>query len=770
MVRTIIFFTCLLAGLVFHAQSQIEFSANPEYGQIFDIEYDDNIEGTIYARTVGNHIIKSLDNGQSWGILYSDPMNIYCSLSAMRLTNNGNSLSFIVKAEGTAYNKVVLISSEDGSVEKVFNVPNPEQADVLIASYDLFEANNDIAVLHTTYSVNFSFTNEVFLTTNGGTTWESIYYGGDYSDIAINNVAIAPDDSNKIFLMRGMSPGSDLGGLFVSLDAGVTWVEKIPGNTYSAMAFNPTNAEDIFLGTFYGYGTHQENLYRSLDGGETWNIVPITWTSMSSDHINQIAFNPTNTDNIIVLEENEIAISNDNGTTWQNEVYTEINPEEYFYGLSVSFNPFTADEVIIGTDFYPLKSEDGGVTLEKLENPFVNSTGRIDSHTSASENHLYYGLRNGFLHRNMETGVEMGYRMRSLNNTFGATTFPFADKEVVGRVFNSSRFGMNSVVEMSTDHGANYVALYSTMAFLNIYEMATAPSNHNIVWFSFGDSMYRMDITDPNAPVVEEITLPSFELCYGLIIDPSDENRVIISLGTKVYITTDGGFSWTDSSVGLESLVAGIDVITNLAINPFNADQYALASTKGVFLSEDAGASWSQMFDEFVEKVDFSTVTNGHIVASNLFSDGYLFPQSTTRLVYSTDGGENWEVISGESLKYLNSSSVTVHFFEDNADVYFGTFDTGLVKYTIDLSSLGTDHWVSPMAISIFPNPATNHINISGEDDIIKNVTIYTVSGQKVFKVSGDKKHVDISSLSTGLFLVKIETDNGTHFKRLLKQ
>ncbi len=770
MVRTIIFITCLLTGLVLKAQTQIELTANPEYGQIFDIEYDVNTEGTLYARTVGNHIVKSTDDGDSWEILYSDPMSTYCTLSAMRLINNGDNLSFIVKAEGTPYNKVVLISAEDGSVEKVFNVPNPQQADVLIASYDLFEANNDVAVLHTTYSMNWNFTNEVFLTTDGGTTWESIYYSGDYRDISINNVAIAPDDSNKIFLMRGMSPGSDFGGLLVSLDAGVTWTEKIPGNTYSAMAFNPTNAQDIFLGTFYGYGTHQENLYRSLDGGDTWNIVPITWTSMSSDHINTIAFNPTNTDNIIVLEENEIAISNDNGATWQNEVYTEINTEEYFYGLSVSFNPFTADEVIIGTDFYPLLSEDGGVTLEKLENPFVNSTGRIDSYTSTSENHLYYGLRNGFMHRNIETGDEMGYRMRSLNNTFGATTFPFADKEVAGRVFNSSRFGMNSVVEMSTDHGANYVALYSSMMFLNIYEMATAPTNTNIVWFSFGDSLYRMDVSDPNAPVVSEITLPAFELCYGLIIDPSDENHVVISVGTKIYITTDGGFSWTESSSGLESLVASSDMITNLAINPFNAEEYILASTKGIFLSVDAGASWSQVFDGFVEKVDFSTVTDGHIVANNLFSDGYLFPQSTTRIIYSTDSGENWEVIDGEALEYLNSSSVTVQFFEDYADVYFGTFDTGLAKYTIDLSSMGTPSSAQPMAISLYPNPASDFINITSQNHIIKNVTLYTVSGQKVFQVSGAKNQIDIAALSTGLYLVKVETDNGTHFKRVIKQ
>lgn len=770
MIRKITFFLCLITAINFNAQEQLELSANPEYGQIFDIVHDYNIQGTIYARTVGNHIVKSGNDGQEWEILYSDPMDIYCTLSELKLINNGRSLSFIVKAEGTAYNKVILISPQDGSIEKIYNVPNPQQADVLIASYDIFEEDNNLAVLHTTYSVDFSFTNEVFLTRDGGLTYQSIYYGPDYNNIAVNNVAFAPGNSDKIFLMRGLSPESEFGGLFLTSDGGITWNEKIPGNTYSAIAFNPSNSQDIMLGTFYGYGSHQENLYRSEDGGETWNIVPINWTSMASDHINKIAFNPANNDNIIVLEENEIATTNDNGNTWQNQVYTEIDPEDYYYGLSVSFNPFIENEIIIGTDFYSFKSTNGGVTLEKLENPFVNSTGRIDIYTSSSENHLYYGLRNGFIHRDLTTGVENDYRLRSLNNTFGSTAFPYADKEIPGRVFTSSRYGMNSSLEMSMDHGENFESLFSSMAYLNIYEMATAPSNNNLVWVSFGDVIYKIDLQDPNSPQIGEVSVPNWELCYGLVIDPLDASHITISLGTKIYKTLDGGSSWEEFSEGLESLVMGNDIITDLNINPFNKDEYILGTTQGIFFSVDGGHSWSKVFEEFVQEVHFSSVTNGQIVGINLFSDGYLFPQSTTRIIYSIDAGENWEIISGEALEYLNSSSAAIQFYEEQADVYFGTFDMGLVKYSIDFSDLGTETTILSTDLILSPNPTSNFININNGNHTILNVVIYTVSGQKVFQVSGNQGQIDISTLTPGLFLVKIETDKGTFFKRVLKK
>ena len=770
MLRTITLFTCLLMGFVFTANAQMEFSANPEYGQIFDIVYDNEQENTLYARTVGNHIVKSEDHGQTWEILYSDPMDQYCTLSSLRLMNDGDNLSFIVKAEGTDYNKVVIINPEDGSVERTFSAPNSHQSDILIASYDVYEADNDIAILHTTFSVDFNFTSEVFFTTDGGISWESIYYAPHNGGISVNNVAIAPDDANKLFIMRGVATGRDFGGLYLSLDGGDTWTEKIAGNNYSAITFNPNNPQDILLGTFYGFDSHQENLYRSLDGGDTWNIVPITWTSMSSDHINQIAFNPTNTDNIIVLEENEIAISTDNGVTWENHVYPEINPETYHYGLSVTFNPFTANEVIIGTDFYPLKSIDGGVTLEKLENPLVNSTGRIDFFTSPTETHLYYGLRNGYIHRNMDTGEEAGVRMRSLNNSFGATTFPYADKEVAGRIFNSARFGWDSILEMSTDHGQTYMALYTTMEFLNIYELATAPTNSNIVWFSFGDKIKRIDVTDPATPVVDDITLPIMELCHGLVIDPIDESRVVIAQGSKVFVTTDGGLTWEEASEGLENLEEGRDTILKIAINPLDSDEYVLTSTKGIFLSEDAGLTWTQVFEEFVENIVFSSETDGHIVAINHYSDGFLFPQSETRIIYSTDGGETWEIIPGEALEYLNAGSSAIQFHEDNADVYFGTFDTGLVKYNIELITLGTTDMAQSQEVSLFPNPATDFINVSSESSAVKNVTIYTVTGQEMLQVSGNTQQIDISKLRAGMHLIKIETEEGTTFKRLLKQ
>ncbi len=769
MKRTFILITFLLIAFLHTSYAQISYTANEEYGQIYDVVFDATIEGTLYARTVGNHIVKSEDDGANWTVLYSNPMEEYATIKDMRLINNNENLSFIVSAEGTAYSKVVLIDLTDGGVIKEYNVPNPFEADILIQSYDIYEADNNIALLHTTYNLSTGYTNEVFKTTDGGATWFSIYYSPLQGDVAINNVAISPNNPDNFFLMRGGGPGRDMGGLFISLDGGATWNEKIPGNTYSAIEFNPTNNNDILVGTFYGYGSHREGVYRSLDGGETWAEVVLNYTSMSNDHINTIKFNPNNPNNIVILEENEIITTTDNGVSWNNQVYTDVNPEEYYYGLSVSFNPFQVDDIIIAADFYAFRSADGGVNLQKLNSPMVNSTGRIDSYVSGTERHLYYGLRNGFMHRDLATNTENGYRMRPLNNTFGATTFPYADKQVAGRIFNSGRFGMDSVLEMSLDHGATYTPLYTTMMFINIYAMATDPTNTNIVWFSFGEALFKFDVSDPTAPVFEEVALPTTDLLYGIIIDPTDSNRITITQGINVYITTDGGTTWEAPSTGLEILVDRDDMIFSASINPLNTDEYLISTTQGIFASSDKGATWAQIFSGQVDRAYYSNENEDQIVAVTHYSDGWLYPKADARIAYSMDNGITWEEISAQALGYLNTSNSTIQFYEDSAEVYFGTFDLGLVKYTLDLFVLGTSTNEATSEIAIFPNPANNSFSVSATTNSVESVTIFTLTGQVAVETTSKSMDIDIAHLSSGVHLVKINTEKGTYFKRLLK-
>lgn len=754
------------------SQAQIQFESSIDYGQIFDVAFDPNQQNVIYARTVTNHIVKSTNHGEDWEVIYSRPQeNWFITIKDMKIINNGEALSFICSAEGTTFNKVVIFDLETETVTKEFSSPIGTEGGNLIQSYSIFPGNDDIMLMHTTKMVEFSLTTEVFYTNDGGESWESVYFSPANGNIHVNNVAIYPDNPEKLFIMRGGSPESVEGGLLISDDAGQSWTEKIPGTVYSAIAFNPANYQDIFMGTFYLSGDQEENLYHSTDGGETWEIVDINWTSMSNNSIHSITFNPLDLNQIMVLEENEIAVSYDRGATWTNYVYTEIDTEDYYYGLTAAFNPFVNNEVIICANYYPFISQDGGETLAKFRSPFVNSSGRMAIFNN-EEQHVYYGLRNGYMHKNLESGEEQGYGLLPLDNfPMFSSSGIYTDPSVAGRVFYSNMSGMmgNTSLMMSNEHGENLLNIFNG-SYLMLMSVGSFEPDSNKVLVSMGEIIYKFDLTDPENITSQEIMPPSFGYVTSTIFDLLNENIFYITQLNKVYKTEDNGQTWQEISTGLDE-ISDTDFIYELKRNPLNAEEFAIATSKGIFKSSDAGQNWTQIYEDSpMNSVDFSPFEEGKIVASSYFEDGSAYPASEAKIIYSKNAGETWEEVGTDILGYIRSNSTKIMFMDENtADVYFLTQDLGLVKYTLDLTTLGNGEWNNTNSeIAIYPNPTNGILNINSKSEI-KNVILYDLSGRKISEPNSSQ--INISSLPKGVYLVNILTKDGKKSAaKILKQ
>lgn len=751
-----------LSSLV--ANAQIEIIGNENYGQLFDVQYAPTDENVLIARTVGNHIVQSIDNGASWDIVYSDEVG-FVKLFHLRFLEDGNHISFIVSIEGSSYSAVNIYNLNTQEVVKQFSVPNPEEGNVIIESYALAENDWDTMVLHTHYDqLTYSHVHEVFYTSNGGTNWESVYYEPDYNEIAINNVALAPNNSEKIYLMRGGSPTSDIGGLFISEDAGASWREELEGVTFSALAFNPDNANDLILGTYYE--SPEQNIYRSTDGGTSWTSLETTWTDMSQNNINAISFNPQNTDEIIILEENEIVVSLDNGASWTHQVFEEIDSESYYYGLNASFRPNHPGQLVFATNFYSFTTDDYAASIEKLQNPFINSTGKIASFQSENENHLYYGLRGGFIHKNLQTGEETAHALMPLNQMFSAGYKVKSDPLVAGRVFTESRFGWDSFISVSTNHGENQEVAVSSFSFLILEDVEPAPSNTDIVWITAGPNIYKLDLSDFDNITSEEFFPGNIdEQIYALLVDDTDPNTVYAAQWHQLYKTTNGGADWEPITNGLETLNQGNDVILTLEYNPLNTNQYAMSTTQGIFLSNDKGASWELVLEGLYHNIAFSKHNEGAIVATTHFSDGYNIPipAANANIVFSTDAGETWETVGSETLEYINTNSSTFQFEEDTAVVYFGVFDTGVVSYTIDLSTLEIQESLfQDKQIALFPNPTISLLTVASPLTVAA-LNVFNLQGQKVLTSGGfsNKTTIDLGALKTGVYIVEIIDVNG---------
>jgi len=765
--------TCLSFCLKLTAQ--ISFLTSPDYGQIFDVTYDPVRPNVLYAHTVTNHIVKSYDNGNNWEILYSFPLELsFGTVKDLRWTPDKKYLSFSINAEGTVYNQVVIIDPADGSVIKRVESPNGDKSGNLVMSYSITGDNYQNILLHTTYMFNFGLITDIFYTKTGGNEWQKVYSSPNNEGVNVNNVAIYPNNPNKLFLARGFSAGTKYGGLFVSGDSGITWTEKLAGNNYSAITFDPTDPQKMFLGTFYLSETQTENLYKSTDGGNNWNIVPINWTDLSVNSIQKIVINPKNSNEIMVLEENEIVISKDGGNSWINYVYPNNDLEnKYYYGLNATYNPINNNEVIISSNYYPFRSMDGGTTLSRFKNPFANNTNKVSFHKN-TEKHLYYGLRRGFIHHNFQDGQTSDIGLQPID------FFPivsnnglFADPLVAGRVYISNSGMMGSTFSVSTNHGVDYSTGYSDYG-LNIMKIETSKQNTNRAWVSFGETVRKFDFTDIDGITSEDVILPSFGVVFGILIDESNDNNVLLSQNNDVFKTTDGGQTWTPSESGLQSLVKDTDYIYDISENPFNKDQLLLSTTQGIFLSNDAGVNWILIYSaNVINTAKFSPYQSGIIIATSNFmngsGDGYAYPPSQVRIVYSQNLGQNWSEVSPAGLGYLFSESSAVDFLDiKKAEVYFSTSDLGLIKYQINLETLSADSSILDKSkLIVFPNPTFNHINIAS--DQVKEVKIVDFTGKILLKTSAKK--LDLSNLPKGVYILNATLANGQSIsKKIIKK
>lgn len=72
----------------------------------------------------------------------------------------------------------------------------------------------------------------------------------------------------------------------------------------------------------------------------------------------------------------------------------------------------------------------------------------------------------------------------------------------------------------------------------------------------------------------------------------------------------------------------------------------------------------------------------------------------------------------------------------------------------------------------LFPNPVENQLNIEFNDDVLAlQGKIYSVLGQELhsFNITDNQNTIDFSTYQKGIYLIKIETNNGTKTYRILK-
>lgn len=179
---------------------------------------------------------------------------------------------------------------------------------------------------------------------------------------------------------------------------------------------------------------------------------------------------------------------------------------------------------------------------------------------------------------------------------------------------------------------------------------------------------------------------------WELVYDFKDHNNVhcgevamkpdscLIAAGNKVYVSTDGGTSWSERSSGL-----GNDAIKAIASSPLDGNSLMAVTETGAYVSSDGGMSWekSALSSGGLDNPAFSPA------AQNVMAVG---------LHFSADNGATWRTISSKELHYAHAHDMAFGFAADGQQMtcHIASPDMGRLSYDIQLEApdiIGSFPW-----------------------------------------------------------------------------
>lgn len=85
-------------------------------------------------------------------------------------------------------------------------------------------------------------------------------------------------------------------------------------------------------------------------------------------------------------------------------------------------------------------------------------------------------------------------------------------------------------------------------------------------------------------------------------------------------------------------------------------------------------------------------------------------------------------------------------------------------------TTLGTSSFVESTAVSLFPNPVKNTLNISvGGNSEIQNSAIYNVNGRLIKNQNSNVTSIDVEDLTSGLYFLQVVVDGKSEVKKFVK-
>lgn len=680
-------------------------------GRLTDIEGVPGNAEKVYVASASGGLWKTENGGITWEPLF-DKQEVL-SIGDMGLDPRYPDIVWVGTGEDNPRNSVsygngVYRSTDGGKTWTHLGLENTER----IARIMVHPGDSNIAWVAAIGHIFGPNPNRgVYLTKDGGKTWEKTLYIDEYHGAA--DLDVNPQNPQVVYATMwyfqrkpwDFDSGSDRGGVYRSTDGGRTWTKLTEGLPKEAgrlaVKVSPSNPKVVYVLA----EAKEAALYRSDDGGDhfkpvytkhnivnrgfyytelrvdpgdeniLWAISSRLWKSIDGGktfkavargiHVDfhTAWIDPVNTKRIWVGNDGGLAFSADNGETWE---FVDNLPIGQFYQIHADMRqPFyyvcgglqdngtwcgpsrTKESMGIPNDFWYMVSFGDGF--------------HVVSHPDDPEIYLSEYQAGGIVRTNMHTGEQQDVSPQPRRNDGGP----------VGEL--KYRFNWNAPIVLSP-HDGHTVYFGANVVFRS--------KDFGSTWEVISPDLTTNDPEKQKGaggPIFPENTTAEYH-CTIISLAESPVTPGVIWVGTddgNLQVTRDGGKTWTNVIRNVKGIPANSPV-SHVEPSKVSADIVYVAFDRRMFddfapyiyRTQDGGKTW--------EKIS-GTLPHGayvHVVREDPRKPNVLYAGTERGLYISWNGGKEWQPLRMKNLPPVAVHDILIHPREN--DLILGTHGRGI--------------------------------------------------------------------------------------------
>ena len=159
----------------------------------------------------------------------------------------------------------------------------------------------------------------------------------------------------------------------------------------------------------------------------------------------------------------------------------------------------------------------------------------------------------------------------------------------------------------------------------------------------------------------------------------------------------------------------------------------------------------------------------------------YVTPQVENPLTNVLNDKVNWMLVSGTFTANGGEKYLTIGNFHTDANTNLQNVTGGTQPFSyyyiddisvVDCSAIGINEINMFSEINVYPNPATNELNVESLKANVESIAIYNVLGCEILKQvqNGKNTTLDISFFAKGIYFVEVQTKKGIIRNKFVKE